>query len=62
ATYALSNATLPHVLTIADLGWKEALRLNAHLRAGLNVCDGQVTCEPVALSLGYHYSSAELML
>ena len=53
STYALNNATLPHVLALADLGYKEALRRNAHLRAGLNVHAGQVTYPEVAEALGY---------
>jgi len=57
STYALNNATLPHALKIADLGWVEALRADAHLAAGLNVHEGQVTCEAVARELGYAYTS-----
>ncbi|OYW16679.1 alanine dehydrogenase [Novosphingobium sp.] len=53
STYALNNVTLPHALRIADLGWKEALRANPHLAAGLNVHAGQVTYEAVARELGY---------
>lgn len=53
STYALNNVTLPHALRIADLGWKEAMRRDPHLLAGLNVWNGKVTCEPVARELGY---------
>lgn len=56
STYALNNVTLPHALRIADLGWKEALRRDAHLAAGLNVHAGKVTYEAVARELGYEYS------
>lgn len=55
STYALNNATLPHALRIADRGWRDALRHDPHLAAGLNVHDGQVTCEAVALALNYPY-------
>ena len=55
STYALNNVTLPHALRIADLGWKEALRSNPHLAAGLNVSGGKVTYEAVARELGYDY-------
>ncbi len=48
STFALNNATLPFVLALADHGWREAMRQDPHLRRGLNVVDGQVTCEPVA--------------
>ena len=53
STYALNNATLPHVLALADLGYREALRKDPHLRAGLNVHNGKVTCREVAAALGY---------
>ena len=53
STYALNNVTLPHALRIADLGWKEALRRDPHLAAGLNVHEGHVTYPAVAEELGY---------
>lgn len=53
STYALNNVTLPHALRIADLGWREALRANPHLSAGLNVHEGQIPYEAVARELGY---------
>ena len=55
STYALNNVTLPHALKIADLGWKEALKANPHLAAGLNVHEGKITYEAVARDLGYDY-------
>jgi alanine dehydrogenase len=48
STYALNNATLPHVMKLAGLGWREALLGDSHLRAGLNVWNGKLTCRPVA--------------
>jgi alanine dehydrogenase len=48
STYALNNATLPFVLALAAKGWKKALADDAHLRNGLNVANGKVTCKPVA--------------
>jgi alanine dehydrogenase len=56
STYALNNVTLPHALKIADMGWKAALKANAHLADGLNVCEGKVTYEAVARELGYDYT------
>ncbi|MCC6533596.1 MAG: alanine dehydrogenase [Burkholderiales bacterium] len=53
STYALNNATLPHVLALAEQGYRKALRANAHLRAGLNVHRGKVTNHEVAAALGY---------
>ncbi len=55
STFALNNATLPFVLAIAAKGWKQALFDDPHLRNGLNVAFGKVTCEPVAEALGYEY-------
>jgi alanine dehydrogenase len=53
STYALNNATLPHVTRLANLGWKQALCADPHLRAGLNIWNGKVTCAPVAEAQGY---------
>ncbi|MDX3900013.1 MAG: alanine dehydrogenase [Sphingobium sp.] len=58
STYALNNVTLPHALRIAELGWKEALRRDPHLLAGLNIWDGKVTYEAVAADLGLPYTPA----
>ena len=57
STYALNNATLPHALRIADLGWRKALSADPHLAAGLNVHEGKITCEAVARELGYEYTA-----
>jgi len=56
STYALNNVTLPHALRIANFGWKEALRANPHLAAGLNVHEGKITYAAVARDLGYDYA------
>ncbi|MXO86682.1 alanine dehydrogenase [Altererythrobacter aurantiacus] len=55
STYALNNVTLPHALHIARSGWKDAMRENPHLAAGLNVHEGHVTYEAVAQEQGYDY-------
>ncbi|HLK23955.1 MAG TPA: alanine dehydrogenase [Caulobacteraceae bacterium] len=52
--YALNNATLPFVLSLADHGWREALDRDPHLRAGLNIVDGKIVHPAVAESLGVH--------
>jgi alanine dehydrogenase len=62
STYALNHATLPFVLEIADRGWRRALSDNPHLRAGLNVLKGKVTCRAVAEVLGYVYSDPATLL
>lgn len=59
STYALNNATLPFGLAIADKGYQQALMDDVHLRNGLNVIDGKVTCKEVADDLGYAYVPAE---
>jgi len=59
STLALNNATLPFVLAIADKGWKAALGADVHLKNGLNVAFGKVTCQPVAEALGYKYVAPE---
>jgi alanine dehydrogenase len=51
STYALNNVTLPHALSIADKGWKQALGDDPHLRAGLNVVDGKLTHPAVSASV-----------
>ncbi len=58
STFALNNVTLPHVITLADKGYRQALLDDPHLRAGLNVHAGRVTCEEVARDLGYEYQDA----
>ena len=59
STHALNNVTLPFTLQLADKGWRSALADNPHLKEGLNVAFGKVTCEPVASALGYDYSPAD---
>lgn len=52
ATQALGNVTMPHLLVLADKGWRRALTDDAHLRAGLSVHEGQLTSPPVGEALG----------
>jgi len=52
STLALTNATLRYVRALADLGWREALRRDPGLAAGLNVHAGEITHEVVAKALG----------
>jgi alanine dehydrogenase len=56
STLALTNATLPFVLALADKGWRQALQDDSHLAAGLNVHDGRVTHLAVARALGLGYT------
>src|SRR5437764_2198301 len=48
STYALTNVTLPYVLEIANLGWREALRSDAALLPGLHTHGGSLTIQPIA--------------
>ena len=55
STQALTNATLPYALALADKGAQAALQADAHLLNGLNVCKGHITYAAVAHDLGYAY-------
>jgi len=61
SSHALNHATLPFGLALAAHG-EQALVQDVHLRRGLNVHRGRVTCAPVAQALGLHGVSAEAAL
>ena len=48
STQALTNATLPYALEIADKGWRQAMKENPEIRLGANIIEGKVTCRGVA--------------
>ena len=58
STFALTNATLPFVLALADKGAKGALLADPYLCAGLNIHAGEVTHMAVAQALGLRYTQA----
>lgn len=62
STIALTNATMPYVLQIANKGLTRALAENASLRQGVNVMQGNVTYEAVAKDLGYTYKPVEQLV
>ena len=62
STFALNNATIGHAVALANKGWRQAVTDDIHLRHGLNIANGQVTHEAVALELGYGYVAAETLL
>jgi len=62
STFALNHATLPFTLALADKGWRDALKEDPHLRAGLNVCEGKLTCAPVAEAHGLEAVSPDAAL
>lgn len=61
SAHALNHATLDHVI-VADKGLYQAMAVDKHLRQGLNVHAGQLTCAPVAERHGYAYVSPETAL
>ncbi|PTQ83698.1 alanine dehydrogenase [Nitrosomonas ureae] len=62
STFALNNATLPFVVMLANKGYRKALMEDAHLRNGLNVCQGRLTHEAVARDLKLEYTPAMAVL
>jgi alanine dehydrogenase len=59
STYALTNATLPYALALADLGVADAIAADPGLRAGVNVASGQVTYRAVADAVGMPFVPVE---
>jgi alanine dehydrogenase len=62
STYALTNATLPYVLAIADHGVREAVRRDPGLRLGVNVASGRVTHPAVAEGVGAEHVPVDEVL
>jgi alanine dehydrogenase len=62
STYALTNATMPYVRALANMGWRDALRADASLALGLNVRGGRVTNAPVATAHGLEHETLEAAL
>jgi alanine dehydrogenase len=62
STFALNNATLPFVLALAEKGWRKAIADDPHLRHGLNVHGGMITCAPVAEAQGLPFTPPEKLL
>ena len=62
STKALTNATLPYALEIADKGYKKAAKENPAIAKGINIITGKVTCKGVAEAFGLEYESIETLL
>jgi alanine dehydrogenase len=62
STLALTNATLPYAIQLADKGWKKAAQQNADLVPGLNVINGDIVYEAVAQAFGMPYTPVEKYL
>jgi alanine dehydrogenase len=58
SSLGLNNATLPYVLKLADEGWRNALAADPGFLNGLNVHEGRITCEAVALAHDLSYTPA----
>ncbi|MBT8228723.1 MAG: alanine dehydrogenase, partial [Bacteroidia bacterium] len=55
STIALTNATLPYVVKLADNGWEKACAMDNGLKNGLNVVNGKVVHEGVAKAFDMPY-------
>ncbi len=62
STFALTNATFPYVLQLANKGWQQALRDSAPLRQGLNIVEGKISYKAVANAFGLAYVPPESFL
>ncbi len=62
STMALTNATLPYAVELADKGWKAACQSNQEIKLGLNVVDGKITYKAVADAFGLEYVAADTLL
>ncbi|SDO48211.1 alanine dehydrogenase [Desulforhopalus singaporensis] len=62
STIALTNATLPYAVQIANKGWKKAMQENEEIKLGANVIDGQITYKAVAEAFNLDYTPVEKFL
>jgi alanine dehydrogenase len=62
STIALTNATLPYAIQLANKGWKQACKDNEPLKKGLNVIDGKVVYKGVADAFGLEFTPVEQFL
>lgn len=62
STVALTNATLPYALQIANKGWRKAMQENNEIKLGANVIDGQITYKAVAEAFDLDYVPVETFI
>ena len=62
STIALTNATLPYAVQIANKGWKRSMKENPEIKPGANVVKGKVTCKGVAEAFGIEYVPIDSLL
>jgi alanine dehydrogenase len=62
STMALTNATLPYAVQIANKGWRQVARENAGIKAGINIVAGKITYQGVAEAVGMDYVPVDQIL
>lgn len=62
STIALTNATLPYAVEIANKGWKRAMQENTEIKLGANIINGKVTYKAVADAFGLEYTPIDELL
>ena len=62
STMALTNATLPYAVEIANKGWQRTFKENPEIKAGANVVQGKVTCQGVADAFELEYTSVDQLI
>jgi alanine dehydrogenase len=62
STMALTNATLPYAVEIANKGWKKAMQENPEIKKGANVIQGQITFKGVADAFGMKFVPVDKLL
>jgi alanine dehydrogenase len=62
STLALTNATLPYAVEIANKGWKKAMQESNEIKLGANVIDGKITYKAVSEAFGLEYVAVDTLL
>ena len=62
STLALTNATLPYAVEIANKGWKQAMQENPEIKSGANIVKGKITYKGVAEAVGLEYTPIETLI
>lgn len=62
STLALTNATLPYALEIADRGWRRAVQESLEIKLGMNVLGGHLVCKQVAEAFGMEYTDIDTLI
>ncbi|MBN1932968.1 MAG: alanine dehydrogenase [Desulfobacterales bacterium] len=62
STFALTNATLPYAVEIANKGWQTAFKENSEIKLGANVVNGKITCKGVAEAFGLEFFPIDNLL